>query len=86
MKFNKEFLQKMCGETILITIIEHGNLTVTYERIFKYEGRFYKTQYKIGATERQDAVAYEYDKDEIECVEVMPVEKMVIVYEEVKNE
>ena len=53
-----------------------------YVMIFKYDGKYYKTHYSVGATEMQDESPYEYASDMIECVEVCPVEKVVIVYEE----
>ena len=55
--------------------------SVHFNRVVRYEGKFYRANYSIGATESQDEGAYEYDQDEIECPEVFPVEKIVTVYE-----
>ncbi|MNJ09651.1 hypothetical protein D3C77_37990 [compost metagenome] len=54
-----------------------------YEAVFKdvETGKFYQTSYSSGATERQDESPYEYDGDEIEFVEVVPVEVKTIKYE-----
>jgi hypothetical protein len=49
--------------------------------IFKFEDKLYKTSYSTGATEYQDEDPYEYEDDVIECPEVFPVEKTIIVYE-----
>lgn len=44
------------------------------------DGKFFKSFYKVGATELQDEGPYEYD-DEAIFKEVFPVEKTIIVYE-----
>jgi len=49
--------------------------------VFETEGKFYETFYSVGATESQEERAYEYEPDDIECKEVFPVEKTIIVYE-----
>lgn len=81
--FSKEFLRDMGGKTIREEIIDRSRWTVTYERIFEHEGRFYLTYYSVGSTEIQDESPYEYDPDMISCTEVKPVEKVVTVYEPV---
>lgn len=81
MRFSKSFLQDEGGRTIEDKLVGHSRWSLIYERIFEWEGRFYKTQYRTGATESQDESPYEYDPDEIECPEVFPVEKVVTVYE-----
>lgn len=81
MKFKKEFLQDMEGETIEDVMIEHKRWAVVHRRVFKHEGKFYITRYHVGATESQDESPYENDPDLIECNEAVPVEKTVIVYE-----
>lgn len=55
--------------------------SLNYELIFKFEDKYYKSGYSAGATENQNESPYEYDEDDIECDEVKPVEKVVIVYE-----
>jgi uncharacterized cupredoxin-like copper-binding protein len=48
--------------------------------VFKLEDKFYMAHYSVGATESQDESPWEYEGDEIECVEVEPKEETVIVY------
>jgi hypothetical protein len=81
MKFSKEFLSEFDGETVTERVIGTRRWSTDYERVFKHEGRFYLTTFSRGSTESQDERPYEYDGDEIECVEVFPREKVVIVYE-----
>jgi hypothetical protein len=82
MKFSRDFLSAMEGETVYDRIVRHSRWSVHHERVFKHEGRFYKTTYSEGATENQDEQPYEYGDAEIECAEVFPVERTVVVYEE----
>lgn len=87
MKFHKAVLQDaLWGEcedivTIQDNITDTGRWSVHHEWVFKYDGKFYRAQYSVGATEQQDEVPFEYDGDQIECAEVRPVEKTVVVYE-----
>jgi hypothetical protein len=64
-------------------VTDTSRWSVHYDLIFEYKGKFYKTHYSKGATEYQDERPWEYE-DEVECVEVNQVEKMVKVWEEVK--
>lgn len=87
MLFKKEDLQELVyhnphkGFTrIQDDITSTSRWHINYELIFKYQDKFYATYYRRGATEQQDEAPYEYDKDEIECLEVYPVEKIVIEY------
>lgn len=81
MKFKKEFLQEMVGEGVEDTIVEHTRWSVVHEAIFEHDGKYYSTNYSVGATEQQDEAPYEYDEDEIECPEVRRVEKLIFVWE-----
>ena len=49
--------------------------------VFKYHNKFYITSYQKGATEYQDERPYENEDDEIECIEVFPVETKIITYQ-----
>jgi hypothetical protein len=80
MKFTKEFLQDDGGETVYDKMIGRRRWSIDWERVFKHEGRFYRTLYSVGSTESQDERPYEYEGDEIECVEVFPQEKTITVY------
>ncbi len=64
------------------TIIGHSRWSVEHELIFQYNNKFYKTHYQRGATEMQDERPWEY-QDDIECQEVKPMEKTIVIYEEV---
>lgn len=64
-------------------VVGTSRWSVSHELVFKDKasGKFYATAYSRGATEQQDERPFEYDEDVIECEEVRPVEKVVIVYE-----
>ena len=87
MKFTKEFLQELANgnneysEVIKDDIVDTSRWAVHYIMVFKLDGKFYETFYSRGATEYQDEDPYEYDDDVIECDEVFPKEKTIIVYE-----
>lgn len=92
MKFSKGFLQELAigchdkdTEIISDEIYDTSRWSVHHELIFKNLGKFYRTSYSRGATEYQDESPFEHDGDEIECDEVRPVERTVIVYEPVKE-
>jgi hypothetical protein len=70
-------------EVISNDIIDHSRWSVIHEMIFKYDGKFFKTSYSVGATEQQDERPYDYEGETIECKEVKPVEKTIIEYVEV---
>lgn len=85
MLFKKEFLQNIeDNENVEIISTEFSELekwSISYRRIFKFEDKIYETYFSKGATKLQDIDPYEYDDDEIDCAEVFPVEKTIIVYE-----
>lgn len=86
MLFTKEFLLESMDDgtsTVYDKIVDTSRWSVLYERVFKHDGKFYMTEYSVGATESQDESPYEYAPDEIECDEVRAVEKTVTVYEKV---
>ena len=93
MKFPKEEMQEMVYEDsdkliqVENKISGNSRWSVKYEAIFKdvETGKHYRSSYSKGATESQEESPYEYDNDEIEVTEVKQVEKMVKVWEEVKN-
>lgn len=94
MKFEKEWLKDLVWGDIPkeeATVVEKELVDTSrwsniYEIVFKVEDKFYSSSYSVGATEMQDEQPYEYDDDEIECCEVVPVEKTIIVYEAVKDD
>lgn len=90
--FNREFMFEVLDsefskeseiQVISNKIVDTTRWSNIYELIFKYENKYYRTEYSQGATEQQCESPWEYDGDEISCVEVKPVEKVVTVYEDV---
>lgn len=88
MKFKKELMVRIVhndidpeeAEVIEDKIIDTSRWSVLSHLIFKVDGKFYESTYSTGATEQQDESPYEYDGDEIECSEVFPIEKTIVVY------
>lgn len=56
--------------------------SIRYRIVFTYEGSFWQTTFQEAATEMQDEGPWEY-LDEVECVQVHQVEKLVKVWEPV---
>lgn len=92
MKFKKELLQEVACmypdeeewegfKVISKDITDTSRWAVHHSLIFSFEGKFYQTNYREGATEYQDESPFEHDPDEIECKEVKPVQKTITVYE-----
>nr|DAI89661.1 MAG TPA: hypothetical protein [Caudoviricetes sp.] len=82
MKLHKDFLIKeldLPDNAIKDTITSTSRWSEHHEIIFEFEGKFYKTHYSQGLTEYQDESPWEYD-DEVECIEVELVEKLVKVW------
>lgn len=67
------------------TITGKSRWSVDYVLVFRENatGKHYEVAYSMGATESQDESPFEYEPDDVECHEVAPVEKTVIVYERV---
>jgi len=88
-KFKKQDLIDLLeGEDSPLTeisnrIVDNSRWSIQYKLIFSFGGKFYKTHYSVGATEYQSERPFEYDPDEIECQEVVPVERTITVYEPV---
>lgn len=57
-----------------------------HERVYEdlNTGKFYRTTYRVGATECQDTRPYEYDGEEVDFTEVEPYEIVTIKYRAVK--
>ena len=66
-------------ELIQDELVDTSRWSEIHEVVIKRDGKFYKDQYSVGATEMQDESPWEYSEPEF--VEVVPVEKTVIVYE-----
>lgn len=84
--FSKEFMREEVLDNseyvIEDNIIDHTRWSIVHELVFKFEDKFYSTNYSRGATEYQDESPFQYNKEVI-CHEVKPVEKIIIVYEKV---
>jgi len=93
MIFSKQTLRDILWDnpddykTISDKMVDHSRWSVIHELIFQIvsTGKYYRTEYSVGATESQDERPWQYEDDEIECDEVVPVEKVVIVYEKQTN-
>lgn len=92
-KFPKEVLKELAGEepvgtleSVSCEIQDTSRWSIHYKQVFKdtSTGKFYITHFSCGATESQDERPYEYEGDEVECIEVEPKEKVVITYVAVK--
>jgi hypothetical protein len=89
--FSKEALQDLVGgqsDTLVEVqnaLADTSRWSVHYDLVFREiaTGKLYETSYSCGATESQDESPFEYEGDEIACVEVKAVEKTVTVYEPV---
>ena len=87
MIFKKEWLQdnvaySSIGDVVIEKeIVDNRRWSIVYACVFKHEGKFYRTSYSRGATEQQAESPYEYELEDIDCKEVFPVEKKIIVYE-----
>lgn len=68
--------------TIKEDIIDTSRWCIIYDIVVKRvsDGKFFKSSYRVGATESQDERPYEYDSEAI-FTEVVPVEKTIIAYE-----
>jgi len=70
------------GELVEEGIFDSSRWSLTYKAIIKYQDKFYKTFYRVGATEMQEEKPWEYD-DFAELVEVHAVPKTIMVWEKV---
>lgn len=84
MKISREWLVDTLDDPEVDVVNEvsgKSRWSVHYHRVVKLDGRFYRANYSVGATESQDESAYEYSPEEVECQEVFPVQKIITVYE-----
>jgi len=83
-KLHKDFLMNELGlpysNTIKNIITDTSRWSEHHEIIFAYSGKFYQAYYSEGLTEYQDESPWEYD-EEIECIEVELIEKLVKVWQ-----
>lgn len=84
-KFSREFLIEELGlpsNAIEDEVVYNTRWSIVHSIIFSLDGKFYETEYSVGATEIQDESPWEYES-EVECDEVYKVQKMVDVWETV---
>jgi len=65
------------------SIVENDHWAILHSMVFKFEGKFYQSSYRVGATEMQDESPYEYDGDQegmVECFEVVQKEVVTKVW------
>jgi len=88
MLFKKQVLQDLAWEdynpslyqVVENKIVDTSRWSSIYDMVFKFKNKFYSTSYSQAATEGQDEAPYEYESDQIECLEVVPREVVKIVY------
>ena len=87
MKIRKEKLlaEDLPNSAIENQIIEVDRWGILHRIVFAFEGKHYRANYRIGATEYQDETPWQYDQ-EVECEEVRKVSRMVEVWEPVPRE
>lgn len=59
--------------------------SIDHAMVFGFEDKFWRANYSVGATEQQDEGPWEYDGDEIECVQVAPRPVTTVIYEPVED-
>ncbi len=82
MLFKKIELQDLLWEDgpEYLTIIRdeitgNSRWSIQHELIFTFDGKLYRTNYSVGATEMQDEGPFEYAPDLIDCDEVIRIAK-----------
>ena len=80
MKFRKVDLLNLTHKTVLDIIVGRSINCERHHRIFEEEGKFYQTFYNYKTFEGSNYLPYRYDGDEIECDEMIAVERIVIDY------
>ncbi len=72
--------------TIESEITDTSRWSLHHKGVFQHKptGKFYATNWRVGATENCDEDAFEYDK-EVEFTEVIPQEVTVIKYLPIKE-
>ena len=78
----EELVDAIYEASVLDEITDTSRWSVYHRFVFKAEddGKFYETHYSVGATEYQDEQPWQ-DENEVECIEVVKVEKIVQDFE-----
>jgi len=91
MKFEREVIDELKvgytfdGEYEIVSdvLIDHTRWHVWHRMVFKVvaTGKYYEHEYSVGATEMQDSYdAWDDGEGMVECNQVVPVERTIIVY------
>lgn len=79
-KFPKEGLVNKWGDFLVPVvhdeIVDHLRWDVMHEAVFQHEDAYWRTHYRVGATENQDYYPFEYD-DVITATQVVEEEVTV---------
>jgi len=74
-----------CLKLIEETLDDTDRWTSQHTMVFQDGDKCYETYFSKGLTEMQDERPFEYEPDEIECIEVHEVEVTTIVWKKVKD-
>lgn len=66
-------------------LIDTSRWSIHYSLVFKYEDKYYRAHYSVGATESQDEGPWEFE-DEVTCEEVESKEVTVTTWIPVKDD
>ncbi len=90
MKFKKDVLQELAWydkgdnfdgfEVMYTKQVDTSRWSIIHEQVFSFDGKFYKTIFRTGATEYQDEMPYNDENDWIEIDEVYPKEISTTIY------
>lgn len=87
MKFNNKWLRHNVawgpgdGVTIIYdNVVDSTRWSVIHEVVFQHDGVYYKSSYRVAATECQDEDPYEYNDEETEVTVVEPYYVVSISY------
>lgn len=86
--FKKDFLRNeldLPWSALEDIITDTTRWSILHTIVFEFDGKFYRANYSVGATECQDERPWEYE-DEIECIEVAKKQVLVEQWMPVKDE
>lgn len=92
-KYGKQILKDLLNEEldeqaglreVSVELAGKTRWHLVYNLIFHdaNDNTYWHTTYSVGATEYQDAFPFDDAPDEVECSQVVPVEKTVVVYKD----
>lgn len=88
-EFPTEVLQELAGgdepdgySILSNELVDTSRWSTHHALVFMHQGERWRTSYRCGATECQDEYPFEYEGETVTCRRVVPVEKVVVVYED----